>query len=351
MLYKSYINPELKDEAAVGVLITNLGSPAAASKEALRPYLKEFLSDPRVVEAPPARWWWLFFLNVVVLNTRPAKSAKAYKTVWDSEGSGAPLLSISQRQIEDIAKQIKLVFKGRIEFELGMRYGQPAIGTALQKLQAKGCQKVLVLPLYPQYAGATTASTMDAVTTEFRNWRCVPELRTITEYHRDLGYINAVVNSIKDHQNEEGKPDLLVMSYHGIPQRYADNGDPYVTQCYATSQLIADKLGLKKEDYQVTFQSHFGEELWIKPYTDETMKNLPKQGIKNIQVICPGFSADCLETIEEIGKENQEYFKEAGGNKFSYIPCLNDREDHVQALAKLVLQNLQGWENEKELSC
>jgi len=344
MHYKTYTNYQHGDAAKIGVLITNLGTPDAPTKEALKPYLKEFLSDPRVVEPPPARWLWKLILNGIILNTRPAKSAEAYKTVWDSEGPGAPLLNISKRQIDAIASYVKPKINTEIEFELGMRYGNPSIGSALQKLQAKGCQKILVLPLYPQYAGATTASTFDAVNEELKDWRWVPEMRTISQYARHPGYIDALANSITEYQAEHGKPDLLVMSYHGIPQRYWDNGDSYPCQCHLTSRLLAEKLGLSKGQYKVTFQSRFGKEPWVQPYTDATMMALPKNGVKNIQVICPGFSADCLETIEEIGEENREYFEEAGGEKFGYIKCLNDRDDHAKALADLVLQNLQGWD-------
>ena len=344
MHYQSYSQYQHGDASVIGVLITNLGTPDAPTKEALKPYLKEFLSDPRVVEPPPARWLWRLILNGIILNTRPAKSAEAYKTVWDSEGPGAPLLNIAQRQVDAIAKHVTPHLKTRVEFELGMRYGNPSIASALQKLQAKGCQKILVLPLYPQYAGATTASTFDAVNSELLNWRWVPEMRTINQYYRHPGYIDALATSIKEYQAEHGKPDLLVMSYHGIPQRYWDNGDSYPCNCHLTSRLVAEKLGLAKEDYKVTFQSRFGREPWVQPYTDETMMDLPKNGIKNVQVICPGFSADCLETIEEIGEENREYFEEAGGEVFGYIKCLNDRADHTEALGDLVLQHLQGWD-------
>jgi len=344
MHYKTYTNYQHGDAAKIGVLITNLGTPDAPTKEALKPYLKEILSDPRVVEPPPARWLWKLILNGIILNTRPAKSAEAYKTVWDSEGPGAPLLNISKRQIDAIASYVKPKINTEIEFELGMRYGNPSIGSALQRLQAKGCQKILVLPLYPQYAGATTASTFDAVNDELKDWRWVPDIRTVSQYARHPGYIDALANSITEYQAEHGKPDLLVMSYHGIPQRYWDNGDSYTCQCHLTSRLLAEKLGLTKEQYKVTFQSRFGKEPWVQPYTDETMMNLPKNGVKNIQVICPGFSADCLETIEEIGEENREYFEEAGGETFGYIKCLNDRDDHAKALADIVLTNLQGWD-------
>ena len=343
MFYQNYADNQQGDASKIGVLVTNLGTPDAPTREALKPYLKEFLSDPRVVEPPPPRWVWKLILNGIILNTRPQKSAEAYQTVWNSEGAGAPLLNISKRQLSGIEEKVKQHLNTEVAFELGMRYGNPSIASALQKLQAKGCQKILLLPLYPQYAGATTGSTFDAVFAELQSWRWVPEVRTIGQYYRHPGYIQALANSIRAYQAEHGKPELLVMSYHGIPQRYWENGDPYPDQCFETSRLVAEELGLKSDEYRVTFQSRFGKEPWVQPYTDETMKALPKEGIKHIQVICPGFSADCLETIEEIGEENREYFLEAGGEQFGYIPCLNDRDDHTQALAELVLQNLQGW--------
>lgn len=343
MYYYGRSHFEHGESTATGILITNLGTPDAPTKQALRPYLKEFLEDPRVVEPPPARWLWKLILNGIILNTRPAKSAEAYATIWNSEGEGAPLLNISKRQLAAVAERLQPHFQGRIEFALGMRYGNPSIASGLRELHEKGCQRILVLPLYPQYAGATSASTMDAVSAELQQWRWIPELRFVRNYHRQPGYIQALANSIREHQAEHGKPQLLVMSYHGVPQRYLDNGDPYHCECHVTSRLVAEELGLGKDEYRVTFQSLFGKEEWIKPYTDATMKALPGEGIKDVQVICPGFSADCLETIEEIGEENREYFEEAGGEKFSYIRCLNDRADHADALADIILQHTQGW--------
>lgn len=344
MYYHGRSHFEHGESTATGILITNLGTPDAPTKQALRPYLKEFLEDPRVVEPPPARWLWKLILNGIILNTRPAKSAEAYETVWNTEGEGAPLLRITERQLAAIEERVRPHFSGRVEFALGMRYGNPSIASALRELHEKGCQRILVLPLYPQYAGATTASTLDAVSAELQTWRWVPELRFVRNYHRHPGYIKALANSIREYQAEHGKPELLVMSYHGVPQRYLDNGDPYHCECHITSRLVADELGLSKDEYRVTFQSLFGREEWIKPYTDATMKALPtKEGIKNVQVICPGFSADCLETIEEIGEENREYFEEHGGETFGYIKCLNDRPDHGDALADLILQHTQGW--------
>lgn len=350
MLYRGVQNFQHGGDTATGVLITNLGTPDAPTKEALKPYLKEFLMDPRVVEPPPARWLWRLILNGIILNTRPAKSAEAYQTIWDSEGPGAPLLNISKRQLDAIKEKVTPHFQGRVEFELGMRYGNPSIASALQTLQDKGCRRIIVLPLYPQYAAATTASTIDAVTAELQTWRWIPEMRFINHYHRHPLYIKALANSIREYQAEHGKPQLLVLSYHGVPQRYVDNGDPYFCECHVTSRLVAEELGLQAHEYRTTFQSLFGKEEWIKPYTDATLKSLPADGITNIQVICPGFSADCLETIEEIGEENREYFEEAGGQQYGFIRCLNDRNDHTDMLAELVLQHTQGWKERDGLS-
>lgn len=343
MYYHNNAHYQHGDEAATGILITNLGTPDAPTKQALKPYLKEFLWDARVVEPPPARWLWWLILNGIILNTRPAKSAEAYEEVWGTEGPGSPLLDITQRQLDAIKQQVTPHFKGKVVFELAMRYGNPSIESALKKLEAQGVQRLIVLPLYPQYAGATTASTFDKLTDVLRGWRWIPELRFVNHYHRHPGYIKALANSIREHQAEHGKPDLLVMSYHGVPKRYLDNGDPYHCECHVTSRLVAEELGLEKHEYRVTFQSLFGKEEWIKPYTDATMKALPSEGVKHVQVICPGFSADCLETIEEIDGENREYFEHAGGEKFSYIKALNSREDHTVALSDVILQHTQGW--------
>ena len=339
----NYSPSRQEDLRQIGILITNLGTPDAPTEMALQPYLKEFLSDTRVVEPPPAPWLWKLILNTMILRTRPAASAQAYQSIWNSEGDGSPLLDISQRQVEKVKATLTPHHGDRLHFALGMRYGRPSIATALQQLQAQGCQKILVFPLYPQYAGATTGSTFDAVFDELKKWRRVPALRTIDHYHDHEGYIQALANSIQAYQAEHGQPQKLIMSYHGIPLRYWQNGDPYIEQCHATSKQVAEKLGLTENDYIVTFQSRFGKEPWVEPYTDETLKALPQQGIKHVQVICPGFSADCLETIEEIGEGNRDYFLEAGGENFGYIPCLNDREDHIAALSTLIETHIQGW--------
>ncbi|GAB6034817.1 ferrochelatase [Galenea microaerophila] len=353
MYFQNYRNYQHGQPSKIGVLITNLGTPDAPTREALKIYLKQFLSDPRVVEPPPSRFIWRLILNGIILNTRPQKSAEAYQTVWNQEGPGSPLLNISKRQLQGIQERVQHSFAGDVVFELGMRYGNPSIPSALESLQKQGCDQILVLPLYPQYAAATTASTFDEVFDTLKTWRWVPEIRTINHYHRHPGYIKALAQSIRDYQAEHGKPDLLVFSYHGIPKRYWDNGDPYPCHCFVTTRLVREELGLSEDQVTTTFQSRFGKEPWVQPYTDETMKTLPKEGVKNVQVICPGFSADCLETIEEIGEENRDYFLEAGGEKFGYIPCLNDRPDHLSALSELIIKNISGWsepldENELE---
>lgn len=343
MHYQNPISIKANDKETVGVLITNVGTPDAPTKEALKPYLKAFLLDTRVVEPPPARWLWKLILNTMILNTRPAKSAIGYKEVWGTYGAGSPLLDIGTKQLTAIEKIIRPLFKGQIEFALGMGYGKPSIASAMQELANKGCTKFIILPLFPQYTSVTTGSTFDALSKELQSWRWVPELRFLSAYYQEPLYIASLASSVQEHQQVHGKPDLLIISFHGIPQRYSDDGDPYFEQCHKTAKLLAEKLSLTETEYQVTFQSLFGDEEWLKPYTDATLKELPSRGVKHLQVICPGFSADCLETIEEIDQENREYFENAGGTKFSYIPALNDRQDHTEALSKIVLDNLQGW--------
>lgn len=337
---KDYIHG---DTSATGILITNLGTPDAPTKKALKKYLKQFLSDPRLVESTFPRWLWLFILNVVILNIRPAKSAKAYEQVWGEFGEGSPLLDIAKQQLVGIQKLVKEKFNGPVEVALGMRYGNPSIPSALKELKAKGVRRLLILPLYPQYSATTTASTFDEVTSELQKWRWIPEMRFVNHYYKNESYINALALSIKNHWKEFGQPQKLLISFHGIPKRYLLNGDPYFCECQGTARRVAQALDLKSEEYLVTFQSIFGREEWLKPYTSETLKILPKDGIKDVQIICPGFSADCLETLEEIEDENKSYFIEAGGEKFSYIPALNASSDHLQALTDVILQHTQGW--------
>ena len=342
-MYQSSSINESAGDKKIGVLLSNLGTPDAPTTKAVKPYLRQFLSYTRVIEPPPPSWIWKIILNVVILNLRPRKSARAYKTVWDTHGDGSPLLSISKSQKSAIIDELEKKTPGQFEVALGMCYGNPSIKSALNELDLKGCKNILVLPLYPQYAASSTGSVFDAVAKELSIWRNVPSLRFIRSYNEEDAYIDALANSVKEYQNKHGKPDLLLMSYHGIPKRYVDKGDIYSSQCTKTTDLLSNKLDLKPNEYQMSFQSRLGVAEWMREYTDETLKSLPGKGIKNVQVICPGFSADCLETIEEINEENKEYFMGSGGEKFGYIPALNDSSDHIEFLTQLLIDNTSGW--------
>lgn len=323
----------------IGVLITNLGTPDAPTTPALRRYLREFLSDPRVVEVPRLLWWLI--LNGVILRIRPRRSAAAYKTVWTERGS--PLLFHTQDQQQALQAKLAERYGDDVIVKYAMRYGNPSIASGLQQLFDAGARKIVLLPLYPQYSAATSGSTFDAVSADFSKRRWLPDVRFVSHYHDHPRYIDAMVKSIQRFWQAHGKPQKLVLSYHGVPLKYLHKGDPYHCECHKTSRLIAEQLGLEKHEYITTFQSRFGREEWLQPYTDATLKALPGQGIKNIQVVCPGFSADCLETIEEIGEENREYFMQAGGSDYAYIPALNAEPDHIEALAQIVQDNLHGW--------
>ena len=323
----------------VGVLITNLGTPDAPTPRALRRYLKEFLWDPRVVEVPRPLWWLI--LNGVILNLRPRRSAAKYATVWTNEGS--PLLVITQRQAEGIRKRLAQRLSDPFPVAVGMRYGNPSIADALQELRQQGVRKLIVLPLYPQFSASTVASTLDAVSAELRHWRWTPDLHFVSGYEREPGYINALAASVQEHWGQVGRADRLIISFHGVPKRYLLSGDPYHCFCHATGQLLAQALALEPGQWQVSFQSRFGREEWLKPYTDETLAALPEQGVRRVEVICPGFSADCLETLEEIQEENREIFMRAGGEHFAYIPALNARPDHLDFLTDLILRHASPW--------
>lgn len=327
------------DPEKFGVLLVNLGTPSAPTKIALKRYLRQFLWDPRVVEVPRLVWWLL--LHGIILNTRPARSAQAYANIW-TEG-GSPLLVISQRQRAALQQALSETLSGPVAVSLGMRYGQPAITRGLRELWQQGARRILILPLYPQYAGSTVGSTFDAVADTLKQWRWLPELRFVTHYHDQPAYIEAMAAHIEAHWHERAETDRLLFSFHGVPKRYLLEGDPYHCQCHATARLIAERLGLAETDWQVTFQSRFGREEWLKPYTDETLKALPGQGVKRIAVVCPGFASDCLETLEEIDMVNRELFLEAGGEAFSYIPALNASDRHIKALTQLVQLHGQGW--------
>ncbi|MHB0926354.1 MAG: ferrochelatase [Gallionellaceae bacterium] len=322
-----------------GILLVNLGTPDAPTPDAVRRYLKEFLSDPRVVEMPRALWWLI--LNGIILNTRPKKSAAKYAKVWLKEGS--PLRVYTEKQTALLQGYLSQHTKAPFVVDYAMRYGNPSIPSVLAKLKAQNCQRILVVPMYPQYAASTTATVCDIVFGELQQMRNMPALRTIRNFHDHPGYIKALANSINDYWMKHGRPEKLLMSFHGLPNYTLDKGDPYHCECNKTARLLAQQLGLKAEQYAISFQSRLGNAEWLKPYTAATLKELGKQKLKRLDVVCPGFVADCLETLEEIALEGKEEFQHAGGGEYHYIPCLNDRNDWLHALTGLVLDNLHGW--------
>lgn len=318
------------------ILLLNLGTPDAPTAPAVRRYLAEFLGDPRVVELP--RLLWLPILHGIILNTRPAKSAAKYATIWTPEGS--PLKLHTERQ----AKLLKGLLGERGSKDLiidwAMRYQNPSIPAVLDRLVAAGATRIVILPLYPQYAGSTTASTEDAVDAWLARQKQPPAIRWVKDYPTDPGYIGALAASIREHWQAHGRGEMLVMSFHGIPQRSVDRGDPYAGQCQATAQALAAALGLSPDQWMATFQSRFGAAKWLQPYTQPTLEELARDGLRRADVICPGFPADCLETLEEISMECREAFLHAGGETFHYIPCLNERPDWIAALADLGTRHL-----------
>ncbi|WP_020560392.1 ferrochelatase [Thiofilum flexile] len=324
---------------AIGVLLVNLGTPDAPDTPSVRRYLRQFLSDPRVVEIP--RLIWYPILYGAILPKRPAVSAEKYQKIWTEQGS--PLLSISQQQQQLLQRELDIRFSGAVKVALAMRYGKPSIENALEELRQQGMRRLVVLPLYPQYSSTTSGTTFTAVFKELGRWRWMPELRQINHYHDHENYIKALANSTRDHWDKHNRGQLLLMSFHGIPKRNLTLGDPYFCECHKTARLLAEELNLRPHEYRVTFQSRFGKAEWLQPYTDKTLEALPNEGIKKVTVICPGFAADCLETLEEIQIENQELFIKAGGEQYDYVPALNVREDHIRMLADLVQQHTQGW--------
>jgi len=326
-------------DSCLGILITNLGTPDAPTPKAIRKYLKEFLWDPRVVEIPRPIWW--FILNGIILNTRPRAKTEDYKKVWMEEGS--PLLVIGKQQRDALQTVLEKKFPGPVKVELAMRYGNPSIQSGLEKLKQQNAKRVLLFPLYPQYSASTTASTFDAVAKEFMQQRWMPELRMINNYGADEGYINACATQIQNHWDHHAQSEKLIFSFHGLPKRNLELGDPYHCECHETARLIAEKLKLQETQWRLTFQSRFGKAEWMQPYTIKTMEELPGEGVKSIDVFCPGFSADCIETLEEISLENRDVFLAAGGESFSYIPALNSEVVHIDALANIIQQHTQGW--------
>ena len=318
-----------------GLLLVNLGTPDAPTPAAVRRYLGEFLHDHRVVDLN--RWIWCPVLHGIILPLRSPRVAKAYASIWTAEGS--PLLALSQRLSKGVAAALP-----DVDVRLAMRYGNPSVPSVLRAMDEAGTRRIMVLPLYPQYSASTSASSHDAVMKEVMHWRRQPELRLVQDYHVDTGWVAAMAKRIAAHWAEHGRPDRLLMSFHGIPQRFVAGGDPYAAQCRASAEAIAQALGLEAKDWALTFQSRFGREPWLQPYTDKTLEQWGRDKAGTVDVVCPGFAVDCLETLEEIAVENAHTYTEAGGTALRYIPALNDDDAHVQALAALYRRHAQGWE-------
>ncbi len=319
--------------------MVNLGTPDDPSPGAVRRYLAEFLSDPRVVELPRPIWWAI--LHGYILRVRPARSAKAYQKIWTEQGS--PLLLHSRDITEGVQQKLSARLSGAVNVELGMSYGQPSIESALQNMYDACVRRIVVLPLYPQYSGTTTGTVFEAVARQLSKRRWVPELRFINHYHDSAGYIAALAASIRDHWDMHGRGERLLMSFHGVPKRTLMSGDPYHCQCHKTARLVAEALELDAEEWQLSFQSRVGREEWLRPYTDETLEQWGRDRAGLIDVVCPGFAVDCLETLEEIAMENAALFRSAGGGDLRYIPALNARDDHVSFLSRTIEKNVAGW--------
>ena len=316
-----------------GVLLANLGTPSAPTTKAVKRFLSEFLHDHRVVDTN--RWLWCPILHGIILPIRSPKVAKLYQSVWMEDGS--PLMVYSQRQQEQLAQELN------VPVALGMTYGNPSIKSALAELKEQGCERILVLPLYPQYSATTSAAVFDQLARACKTFSHLPEFRVIPDYHEHPAYISALSESVKAFWHTHGEPDYLLCSYHGIPQRYADNGDPYPEHCHRTTQYLAESLNMPRDKMSMSYQSIFGREEWLKPYTEQTLKDLAKKGIKRLDVICPAFSVDCLETLEEIAEEGKQTFLDAGGESFNLIPCLNDHPDHIQMMMTLIKKYANDW--------
>ena len=325
--------------ARTAVLLLNLGTPDAPTKAAVRRYLKEFLSDPRVVEIPKPVWWLI--LNGIILNLRPGKSAAKYAQIWEKDGS--PLKLHTERQTKLLRGYLGAQGHAAVLVAYAMRYGDPSIASVLERLKKAHCERILVLPLYPQYAASTTATAFDAIADFFKQTRNIPELRLVKHFHDHPAYIGALAEGVRRHWARHGKPDRLLMSFHGLPRFTLERGDPYHCECQKSARLLADELGLTPEQYQLSFQSRFGRAEWLQPYTAATLAQWGKEGLRRVDVVCPGFVADCLETLEEIGIEGKAEFLKSGGKEFHAIPCLNESDAWIKALAQIALEHLQGW--------
>lgn len=337
--YSGQDNFEHGRKPGMGILLVNLGTPEEATPKAVRKYLAEFLSDTRVVEIP--KLIWQLILHGIILRIRPAKSAKAYQRVWTEQGS--PLMAASQALTDSLHSELKAHIAGHHSIKLAMRYGQPSVEKGLKELEAEGAERIMVLPLYPQYSGATTGSVADAVFKNLASWRWVPELRLLGAYHDDPGYIMAIANSIRSHWKQKGQGDKLLISFHGMPKATLMAGDPYYCHCHKTARLIAEELELPEHQWEMAFQSRFGAAEWLQPYVSKRLEELPGEGVKHLTVICPGFAVDCLETLEEIAMEGKDDFIAAGGERFEYIPALNDSAEHVALFAKRIAEQSSGW--------
>ena len=335
--------PDFKHEnpEKTGVLLVNLGTPEHPSPSSLRRYLKEFLSDPRVVEIPSLVWWPI--LNFIILTIRPKKSAEKYASVWTSEGS--PLRVHSEKLLERLKQNLKIQ-NINVEIALAMRYGNPNIADSIDELRKKNVNKLLILPLYPQYSASTTATVFDKVFEKLIKLRNPPAIRTVKSFHDDESYISSISKQIMQFWEKTPKPDMLLFSFHGIPVRSLYKGDPYHCHCLKTARLVAENIGLRDCDWKVSFQSRFGKAEWLKPYTTQIIQNLPKKGVRSLHVICPGFVSDCLETLEEIAMDAKEDFIDAGGSKFMYIPCVNESSLGVEMMTDILIKGLEGWPTE-----
>ena len=322
----------------IGILLTNLGTPDSPDPKSLRKYLNQFLMDRRVVDLP--RIFWVPLLKIIILNIRPRKSAKLYRKIWTDKGS--PLLSFSRKIIEKIDEKFKDK-KNNFIIILGMRYGNPSIKEALQAFKKEGVSKILVFPLYPQTGSPTTSSTFDAINNFLNKELWMPNLRFISGYHDHPFYIDLLANSIEKSFSDNGKPEKLIFSFHGMPKRYLKNGDPYYCFSHKTARLVAEKLNLKTDEYDLAFQSRFGKEEWLKPYIEDIIIDYKEEGVKSLQIISPAFSVDCLETLEEINIQYRKLFLSNGGERFHYIPCLNDTEGHIDMIKVIIENNIKGW--------
>lgn len=340
----AYYNPEPQPphdaSTKVGVLLANLGTPDAPTAKALRPYLNQFLMDRRVVEIPRFIWCWI--LQGVILWIRPRKSAEKYASIWTKNGSPLMVYARQQKALFEtkLAQQLTTPFA----VELGMTYGNPSMKSAIESLKAQGCDRILVFPLYPQYAASSTAAVFDAVWRVLLTMRNVPAIRTIKDYHNHPRYIQALASHIQAYWQQHGQPEKLVMSFHGVPKFHAQKGDPYYEQCLETGKLLASALALSGDQYEIAFQSRFGRQEWLQPYLANMLDSLGKQRLKRLDVVCPGFSSDCLETLEEIAMEGKHLFQSAGGGDYHYIPALNAESGWIEAMVTIAMENLQGWD-------